>query len=105
MSSRSTASAEPAKRPTPTRVDILVEYQRVGHILFQLQEMRGAQVCADLWKRFRGLQIEKAVATTDDRTAALEDLTELRARIERQRGIDISGECLANPLAAGCAAN
>jgi hypothetical protein len=97
--------AEPAKRATPTRIDVLVEYQRVGHILLQLQEARGMQICAELWKQFRGLQIDKAVLTTDERTAAFDDLTDLRARIERQRGIDISGECLANPLAAGCAAN
>ena len=98
---RATPSSAKARK-APTAVVVLVEYQRVGRELLKLQETRGTETCRDLWKHFRGLHIEQAVQTTESRAAAFDELVELRARVERQRGIDVSAECLHNPLAASC---
>ncbi len=86
----------------PTRAAVLVDYQRVGRELMQLERLRGHRRCAELWPQFKAIQIDAAVKTSDSRVETLEELTELRDRIARLRGIEVSAECLANPLAAAC---
>lgn len=97
----------PRSKPTPravvvTAVEVLVEYQRVGRELIQLERLRGHRSCDELWPLFRSIQLEAAVKTPDSREASLEDLAALRDRILRLRGIEVSAECLANPLADAC---
>jgi len=105
-----TARAKPRPRtapvkPRPPRVDpgaVLVRYQRVGRELFELQNLRGAFICADLWLDFRAIKLAAALTTPENRAAALDELVVLHDRIERMKGMDVTGECLNNPLADAC---
>jgi hypothetical protein len=86
----------------PTAVSVIVEYQRVGRDLLQLQDQRGANECGDLMPRFKAIKLEQAVATTASRIATAATLSEIAAKIERLRGVTVQRPCLDNPLAEGC---
>lgn len=100
-----TPPVKPAVKVQPQRVEpgtVLLRYQRVGRELLELQNVRGAFMCADLWLDFRAINLSQALTTPENRVETLDDLVDLHARIERMRGIDVSGECLTNPLADAC---
>jgi hypothetical protein len=59
-------------------------------------------MCAELWLDFRAINLSQALTTPENRVETLDELVDLHARIERMRGIDVSGECLTNPLADAC---
>ena len=86
----------------PTAVAVIVDYQRVGHDLLELQEQRGFFDCGDLMPRFRAIKLEAALATPASRSATAATLAEIATKIVRLRGIQIEEACLHNPLAAGC---
>lgn len=79
-----------------------LEYQRVGRELVQLQEQRGPADCAELVQRFRMIRLDEALDTPRARRDTFAELTDLRMRAERLKGIVISSACLNNPLAADC---
>jgi hypothetical protein len=97
-----TAEAAPAPAPPPSTTTVLVQYQRIGRDLRQLQELRGTECTLELWPRFRAIKLDEATATAEARTQTAATLDELQLKIERKRGIILRQECLDNPLAAEC---
>lgn len=93
---------QPRAPKAPTAIAIVVDYQRVGHDLLELQDQRGVLDCGDLMPRFRAIKLEQAVATQATRIATAATLAEIATKIERLRGIKVHAACLDNPLAAGC---
>jgi len=81
---------------------LVVEYQRVGRELMKLQELRGTATTLDLWPTFRAIKLAELCKTGEGRIELEVVLKELRGRIERKRGIELTAECLNNPLAATC---
>lgn len=108
----STASEKPAStdarprvlvtKPPPSPVTLMVQYQRVGRAILDLQDLRGAHDCSDLMPRFRAIKLDQVLATPASRATAAVTLDELAAKVERMRGIRIAKACLDNPLAAEC---
>jgi len=82
--------------------ELLTQYQRVGHDLIELRNERGAAAISDMWQQFNSLQIHHALASAHTRAAAAATLTDLRNRIERNKGVRVPETCLQNPLATGC---
>jgi hypothetical protein len=96
-------SPRPPVPPTsPTADAVTTQYQRVGHELADLEAKRGADHCADLADSFHEIHLADALATAEGRGDATAALTELHDRIVRWRGVQISADCLANPLAQDC---
>jgi len=91
---------------------LLMQYQRVGRDLLLLNNERRAQSgfetadakesCAELQMTFRSIKLEEALKTPESRAATASMLAELHARIVRLRGVELSQECLNNPLAKDC---
>ncbi len=101
------AAPAPLLPPAPVSADALVlQYQRVGHELADLQAKRGLghalDPSADLADTFHAIKLTAALATPDSRINAAAALTELHERIQRWRGVQISRECQDNPLAKDC---
>jgi len=86
----------------PSAVQVIVDYQRVGHDLLELQEQRGKFDCGDLMPRFRAIKLDADLATPAGRIATAATLADISSKIERLRGVKVHAECLDNPLAAGC---
>jgi hypothetical protein len=86
----------------PTAISVIVDYQRVGHDLLDLQAQRGLFDCGDLASRFRAIKLDTALATPASRAAAATTLAEIATKIVRLRGVQVEEACLHNPLAAGC---
>ncbi|HSD90313.1 MAG TPA: hypothetical protein VLB44_22440 [Kofleriaceae bacterium] len=109
---RSAPSARVKTRPRPAPVKpktprvepaaVLLRYQRVGRELLELQNLRGAFLCTDLWLDFRAIKLSEAMSTPESRVDTLDELVYLHDRIERMKGMDVTRECLANPLAESC---
>ena len=101
----STASATPRRRPlakpTIDATAVLVQYQRVGRDLIKLHDLRGPDVTAPLWSRFRAIKLDET-RTIEARVTAAAVLGELHALIERLKGVQVSTECMQSPLADGC---
>lgn len=108
-----TATPSPSRPPAPRastppsagedeRTALLTQYQRVGHQLIQLRNRRGAAETAELWRQFRALEIERALATPETRRKATAVLGELREKIERNKGVTLTEACLKNPLGDAC---
>jgi hypothetical protein len=102
---------EPKPLPIPANA-LLTQYQRVGRDLLLLSNERRAQIgvetedaklsCAELQATFRSIKIDEAVKTPESRVIAAAVLADLHAKIERLRGVELSQECLNNPLAKEC---
>jgi hypothetical protein len=97
-----TAPLHPLDQKPMTEKDIVVEYQRVGRDLAKLQNDRGTDKVLDLWPTFKAIKLSEQCKTIEGRLDLEGTLKQLRARIDRRRGITISAECLNNPLAAQC---
>jgi hypothetical protein len=94
--------AQPALPKLPAEASpVLVQYQRVGHELAALQAHRGTELTDDLWTTYRAIHIDD-LSTALGRTVVTDMLTELQDRIERRQGVQLTKECLDNPLAADC---
>ena len=101
----------PKPLPIPANA-LLTQYQRVGRDLLLLDNERRAkggaenidarESCTELQTTFRSIKLEEVVKTPESRAAAAAVLAELHARIVRLRGIELSQECLKNPLAKDC---
>ena len=98
----SLAHADVRAPKPPTAVSIIVDYQRVGHDLLDLQAQRGVFDCGDLMPRFRAIKLDTALATPSLRLATAATLAEIATKIVRLRGIQLDEACLHNPLAPGC---
>ena len=85
-----------------TAAQLMVEYQRIGRDLVKLQELRGTECTLELWPRFRAIKLDEMCKTAESRLDLEAELKDLRAKIERKHGIELSAECLNNPLAADC---
>jgi hypothetical protein len=85
-----------------TPIDVMLAYQRVGRSLILLQRKRGPLVTHDMRAQFRTIHLREAILTPDACRDAAIELKELRLRIERNQGVDVSTACLRNPLARGC---
>jgi hypothetical protein len=101
--------AETIAEPTERRIAggsgsaaLLRQYQRVGRDLMMLENSKGAFAVKELVEAFREIKIDEAQATSESRTECEETLREIQGRIERHRGVQLSQECLNNPLAADC---
>lgn len=81
---------------------LLIEYQRIHRDLTKLQQLRGNDATLELWPKFRAIKIAELCRTSAGRIELEVVIKELRGRIERKRGIELSAECLNNPLAASC---
>jgi hypothetical protein len=81
---------------------VVMQYQRIGHDLMALQNRRGADLTEDLWSTYRAIHLDESLATADGRAAVAETLSELHDKIERRQGVQISKDCLDNPLGKGC---
>jgi len=92
------ARLKPSTRPAN---DVLVTYQRVGRELMKLQKQRGLATTMELREEFRAIDLD-ALTTAEARAAAARQLDELRARIERLWGIELSQQCVDNPVGSGC---
>lgn len=101
----------PKPLPIPANA-LLMQYQRVGRDLLLLNNERRAregaenidakESCNELQTTFRSIKVEDAVKTPESRAAAAAVLAELHAKIVRLRGVELSQECLKNPLAKDC---
>lgn len=101
----------PKPLPIPANA-LMMQYQRVGRDLLLLNKERAAQEgadkidakvsCSEMQTTFRSIKLEEALATPESRAAAAAVLAELHAKIVRMRGIELSQECLNNPLAKDC---
>jgi hypothetical protein len=91
-------------RPTKPQAEgvLLIEYQRIHRDLTKLQQLRGTDATLELWPTFRAIKLAELCKTAEGRIDLEVVMRELRARIERKRGIELSAECLNNPLAASC---
>jgi hypothetical protein len=101
------ARAQPVEQPAPAsdldkRNELLADYQRVGRALLELRRQRGVEETTEVWQQFRELRIEPALASTRSRADAEASLRDLRAKIERQKGVALADACLNSPLADGC---
>jgi hypothetical protein len=106
------ARAKPVKDVGVPTVALLTEYQRVGRAITLLAKDRNLKVgvetadakqsCAELQATFRTINLDDAVATPQSRAETADLLRELRAKIERLRGVALTQECLHNPLAKDC---
>lgn len=85
-----------------TAAQLMVEYQRIGRDLAKLQELRGTECTLELWPRFRAIKLDEMCKTPESRLALESELKDLRAKIDRRHGVELSAECLNNPLAANC---
>lgn len=100
---RATLAARPVvTKPDTSATAVTTLYQRVGHALLVLQDLRGVSAVFELWPRFRAIKLDDALATVDTRRATLDELTALNVTIERGMGITLASACLANPLADTC---
>jgi hypothetical protein len=91
----------PDQKPM-TEAEIVLEYQRVGRDIAKLQSDHGTDKVLDLWPRFRAIKLKEQCKTPEGRLDLEGTLKQLRAHIDRRRGITISTECMNNPLAAEC---
>lgn len=91
-------------RPTKPQAEgaLLIEYQRIHRDLTKLQQLRGNDATLELWPKFRAIKLAELCKTSEGRIELEVVMKELRGRIERKRGIELSAECLNNPLAASC---
>jgi hypothetical protein len=109
------AKAAPVKRPpkraAPARVapaadnhssELLTQYQRIGHDLMELRRTHATPATAEMWQQFRELKIQPALASANTRASAEATLRQLREKIERHKGVEVSDACRTNPLADGC---
>jgi hypothetical protein len=96
------ARAATKKPAVPATTALMVDYQRVGRDIMQLQNLRGSDCTAELYRLFRTIKIDDAVATPEARVAMAATLQELQSKLQRQKGVTVSQECLDNPLAPGC---
>jgi hypothetical protein len=85
-----------------TTPELMVEYQRIGRDLKKLQDLRGTDCTLDLWPRFRAIKLDDMCKTAETRLELEGMLRDLRTKIDRRHGIELSAECLNNPLAANC---
>jgi hypothetical protein len=81
---------------------VAMQYQRIGHDLMALQNQRGADPTDDLWSTYRAIRLDESLATADGRAAVAETLNDLRDKIDRRQGVQISKDCLENPLGKDC---
>lgn len=113
------ASAKPrAAKPAPIKPlaiptnALLVQYQRVGRELLLLSNDQRAKIgvetadaklaCAELQELFESIKLDTALKTTESRAEAAAVLADLHAKVQRLRGVELSAECLNNPLAKDC---
>jgi eukaryotic-like serine/threonine-protein kinase len=82
--------------------ELLTQYQRIGHDLMELRRARATPATAEMWQQFQALKIQPALASANKRASVAATLRDLRAKIERHKGVEISDACRANPLADGC---
>ncbi|HSD91182.1 MAG TPA: hypothetical protein VLB44_26850 [Kofleriaceae bacterium] len=85
-----------------TAPELMVEYQRIGRDLKKLQDLRGTECTLELWSRFRAIKLDEMCKKPESRLELESELRDLRAKIERKRGVELSADCLNNPLAANC---
>lgn len=88
--------------PTSARDELIVEYQRVGHEVVLLQNLRGRDAAQELWATLHSIDLDKDLATPDGCATTALTLAELHDRIDRRRGVDISKACQDNPIANDC---
>src|SRR5512143_1539365 len=79
-----------------TAAQLMVEYQRIGRDLVKLQELRGTECTLELWPRFRAIKLDEMCKTAESRLDLESELKDLRAKIDRKHGIELSAECLNN---------
>lgn len=84
------------------KAELLTRYQRIGRDLMQLRRERNNAATAEMWNQFKGLAIHHSLATAKTRASASATLDELRAKIERNKGVAVTDACKASPLADGC---
>lgn len=85
-----------------TESEIVVMYQRVGRDIQLLQNAWGTDKVLDLWPTFRAIKLKEQCKTAESRLELQATLEQLRAHVDRRKGITISAECQNNPLAANC---
>lgn len=85
-----------------TETEIVVLYQRVGRDIQVLQNAWGTDKVLDLWPTFRAIKLKEQCKTAEGRLDLQATLEQLRAHIDRRKGITISADCLNNPLSANC---
>ena len=103
------AANKPFAIPTAS---LLTQYQRVGRELMLLSNDQRAKIgvetadaklaCADLQELFRSIKLDTALKTAESRAEAAAVLADVHAKIQRLRGVELSAECLNNPLAKDC---
>ena len=100
------ATPPPAPAPLPLKPvsveELIVQYQRVGHELAELENRRGLELCATLRDEFRAIKISVAIQTAEARAQTGSQLTQMSLRIVRLHGIEITKACMNNPLAKEC---
>jgi hypothetical protein len=95
--------ARPGKPlPPPTSSSVMIQYQRIGREIHNLQQLRGTSCTLDLWAQFRAIKLEPSLAASQSRAAVAATLAEMQLRIERMKGITVHKSCLDNPLAPEC---
>jgi hypothetical protein len=100
--------AAPAPAPAalplkPASVEeVVMQYQRVGHELAELENRRGLELCATLRDEFRAIKLSVVIQTAEARAQTASQLTQMSTRIERLHGVEISKACQNNPLAPEC---
>jgi hypothetical protein len=91
--------------------ELSTQYQRIGRDLMLLQRERQSAVgveteaaklsCNEMQAQFKLIKVSEAT-TPESRVTAMVLLLQLRAKIDRLRGVALSQECLNNPLAKDC---